>query len=225
MSRPDDPRHTFIIEPVEAPERPSEESAARAAARRTAEAFGEVVGDSTTRDGEREVAFAFDARDPERAPGEALIVAGSPDLKGQILVAVPEDRAFSGLLLGKAIALTPPEQLVDDALVTVVAADVAPCTVRLDDDPHMAEDLGAERLLVARIEADPASPKRLIAGLERLVKLRELNAPESIIEEEIELIRRRYAQIRGAGWDEVSRPLPGPLQALLAEVAGGGKVA
>lgn len=225
MSRPEAPRHTFAIESVEAPERPSEGSAARAAARRTAEALGEVVGDSTTRDGGREVAFAFDARDPDRAPGEALIVAGTPDRKGQILLAVPEGRAFSGLLLGKAIARMPPEQLVHDALVTVVAEGVAPCTVRLDDDPGMAEELGAEHVLVARIEAAPASPERLIAGLTRLVRLRELNAPESVIEDEIQLVRRRYAQARGAGWDEVSRPLPEPLQALLVEVAGSGKVA
>ncbi len=133
-------------------------SAERRAAQRTAEALGDVVGDSDTVDADqREIAFAFDVRPrPGSGPRQAVIVAGAPRLEGLVILRVGEDRALFGLLLGKAIAALPPENLLDGASVHVEVEGVV-STVRLTAAPAVADKLAVRSILMANLGQGPRS--------------------------------------------------------------------
>ena len=153
------PRPAEVFEVLPADQARARDSDAKRAARRVAEALGEVVGDPASVDGaRREIAFAFAVHPHASDPGLSLIVAGATSLDAQVVLRVARDRAFSGLLLGKAIASSAPERLVAGAHLGV-EVDGAVSTVRLTLAEDRAAGLGAARILIANVEAAaPSAP-------------------------------------------------------------------
>ena len=190
---------------------------AKRAARRVAEVLGEIVGSSSTvDDARREIAFAFDVQPHSGDEERALIVAGARSLEGQIVLRVPREHALSGMNLAKAIASSPPDALAGERLVVDVEGRTTHVVLKLAES--VASHVGSTRVLIANVDARSTERAKLERCLERLARLRELDAPKMIIDGDEKLIRRVHADLVAGGWDPEADPLPDPLRELCASV-------
>lgn len=195
-------------------------------ARALADALGPVVGSSSTVDEEREeLAFALHVEADGGA--RALLVAGAARRDALVVLEAPGARAFAGLVIAKTIALEVPRGR-EDALDVTVPLERGTARARLVPAPDLAATAGAKRVFRAKLVAanvptpgDDAHAK-LLRSLERLARLRELDAPEEIVANEEALARAARAALVATGWDPAKKPLPARLAELCDALGAAG---
>jgi hypothetical protein len=201
----------------------------QARARALASRLGELTGESIVLDREKQaVSWAFDVR-RAAAPGQALIVAGAVGCKSIVLLEVDAPRAFTGMLLGKALVSSVSGALVEGAHVIPdpelyggqVDLGAIPGGFRLASAKGL-DDSG--ECVLAVPEGSPASIQgpvaKLVKSLTRLKRLKEIEAPAPIVQNEQDLVRKLVTRLKVAGWDQERDPLPADLHRLAARVLG-----
>jgi len=216
-------------------------------ARRFAATFGAIEGSSyspRSADDKRPIAWAFDVALADRR----LVIGGSEQERGRVLLFVPHEYAFSGMLYVKAIA-TAGSEAIDRHVVTLVRrpADASWLADLFYLSRHTVPGMGPCDVLAVALHATEAglSPDvveaavkrrapdwmsipehgashaafprwaKAVRSLRRLVRLRELDAPAIIIENEIAIARETW------GKDGIARELvrwPDDLRDVAAEL-------